>query len=357
MVTLAKIEFSERFQFSIHSPLIAPDSPWGRCFVHFFRHLYSRSQSRCSVQNYYSTLHTFFAQSANGGPPKSPEAYTREDVLAYLYSPLTGIRNRGKQPSPGTINARLAHISSFYRFASTYTTGEDLHPLFDGVSPAAGLSPGRAQRVYRQLTFSDLERLFSVIPTTTIMGLRDRAIFLMYLWTARRRSEIGDLRWGDLEEGIIVEPDGSRRSGWFYHFRGKGRKMIDDIAEMPLPAKEALDRYLAASGRAEHIRPESPLFVATGQRSRERPLDTADMGWRLKCYARAAGLDTSRVTLHSFRHTAARLRYEAGSPLRDVSNLLRHSSLATTDIYLAELTSSADPGAKLLEAKLRKFNL
>ena len=54
--------------------------PWERCFAQFLRQLYDRSRSEKSVRDYRRTLIVFFASSAQGGPPKHPEDYTREDV-------------------------------------------------------------------------------------------------------------------------------------------------------------------------------------------------------------------------------------------------------------------------------------
>jgi integrase len=68
-----------------------------------------------------------------------------------------------------------------------------------------------------------------------------------------------------------------------------------------------------------------------------------------KAYLRAAGLPESGV--HTLRHCSAKIRYEAGQGIRDVQRALRHSSLATTDRYLRELCSQADPGQAALAAQ------
>jgi integrase len=40
--------------------------------------------------------------------------------------------------------------------------------------------------------------------------------------------------------------------------------------------------------------------------------------------------------VHIFRHTAAKLRCDAGETVEDVSRFLDHSSLAVTTVYLRE---------------------
>lgn len=341
-------------------------SPWERCFAQFLRHLYDRSRSEKSVRDYRRTLIAFFASSAQGGSPRHPEDYTREDVEDFLHRPSASSRNRGQPPAVATMNQRLAILSSFYAFASTFTiTGSDGRPqvLLQRPSPTLGLRHTRPDRTYRAFSEDELDRFFSVIPTDTIKGLRDRAIFLLYFWTARRREEIARLRWGDIERATIADEHGGRKQGWRYRFYGKGKRGQQDMAELPLPAKVAIDRYLSAARRINTMRPEDPLFVAIGpeQGGGKRgvtlppddhsPLTSHAIAYALKKYASLAGIDARRLTIHSWRHTSAQQRYEAGEDVRSLQRLLRHSNIATTDIYVRGLIGTADPGASLLEGR------
>ncbi len=60
----------------------------------------------------------------------------------------------------------------------------------------------------------------------------------------------------------------------------------------------------------------------------------------LRRYHRAAGLPASGV--HIFRHSAAKLRRDAGESVEEVSRFLDHSSLAVTSIYLRRLEGDRD---------------
>lgn len=360
--TVSLYETPEATAWTPRGDMEAP--PWERCMAQFLRQLYDRSHSVKSVEAYRRTLIAFFTGSAQGGPPKHPADYTREDVEYFMHLPSTSPRNPGAPPSTATINQRLSIIASFYRFAATFTIsgpGGRAQTLLRTPSPTLGIHQGRPDRVYRALSDEELDHFFAVIPSDTVKGLRDRAIFLLYFWTARRREEIARLRWGDIEQGVIVEPGGRRRQGWRYHFHGKGKGGQEDIAELPGPAKVAIDRYLIAARRMQTIQPDDPLFVAIGpeQGGGKRgislpsddhtPLTSHAIAYAMKTYATQAGIDTRRLSLHSLRHTAATQRYAAGSDIREIQHLLRHSNIATTDIYLRELMGSADPGAKLLE--------
>ncbi len=341
-------------------------SPWERCMAQFLRQLYDRSRSEKSVRDYRRTLLAFFSSSAQGGPAKHPEHYTREDVEDFLHRPSTSSRNTGAPPSIATMNQRLSILSSFYTFAATFTIpGPDGRPraLLQSPSPTLGLRHKRPDRVYRAFNEDELDRFFTVIPTDTVMGLRDRAIFLLYFWTARRREEIARLKWGDIERATIVDERGGRRQGWRYRFYGKGKRGQEDMAELPVPAKLAIDRYLTAARRMQSIRADDPLFIAIGpeQGGGKRgvtlppddhtPLTSRAIAHALKKYAVLAGIDAQRLSIHSWRHTAAQQRYEAGEDIRSLQRLLRHSNIATTDIYIRGLLGTADPGASLLEER------
>lgn len=61
---------------------------------------------------------------------------------------------------------------------------------------------------------------------------------------------------------------------------------------------------------------------------------------RFRRYLRAAGL--APTGLHVLRHSAAKLRREAGESVEAVSALLDHSSLAVTTVYLRRLEGDED---------------
>jgi integrase len=131
----------------------------------------------------------------------------------------------------------------YYYVNATFTVpGPDGHQqvLLQTPNPTLALRHGRPDRTYLVLSDEEFDRFFAVIPTDTVKGLLDRAIFLLYFCTARRREDIARLRWGDIEQGVIVDEGGRRRQGWRYRFRGKGKRGEEDIAELPEPAKIAI---------------------------------------------------------------------------------------------------------------------
>ncbi len=346
-------------------------SAWDACYRHFLLALWGRSNSAASVKNYAFFLNDFFSKHAATG--RAPDQLTRADVLDYLHQPSRTNRSKGRPATPGTVNARLIPLRSFYTFAASYlvsSSGEgnssssssERRPLLTTQPPTLGVEFSRPQPTHRAFSTEELRRFFSVIPRESVIGSRDRALFLFYFWTARRRSEVLRLTWGDLEQGELLMSEGKpTRQGWLYRYTKKGHGAQSFSAELPEPARIALWHYLKISGRlARGMQPDSPLFVAihdgghplvAREAGREYALDASATALRLKHYLSVAGLDTTRLSLHSFRHTAARERYLAGEDVVQLMRLLGHSSLNTTWLYLQGLVTAADPGIELLRAR------
>jgi integrase len=178
----------------------------------------------------------------------------------------------------------------------------------------------------RGLTAGDVRQLLAVVPDT-IRGRRDRAILLTLVLTGRRRSEVINLKAGD----ITVEGETA-----FYSYRGKGGKT--GRRELPRPAYVAIVATLADCGKElAAMDPAESLWQACAGPA---GITSGTFYGRFRRYLGAAGL--SPTGLHILRHTAAKLRREAGESIEAVSSFLDHSSLAVTTIYLRRLEGVED---------------
>jgi integrase len=176
------------------------------------------------------------------------------------------------------------------------------------------------------LTASDIRRLLSVVPDS-VRGRRDRAILLTLVLTGRRRSEVMNLKAGD----ITVEGDTA-----FYSYRGKGGKTGG--RELPRPAYDAIRITLADCGRdLAAMSPGESLWQACAGPD---GITSGTFYGRFRRYLREAGLPPSG--LHILRHSSAKLRREAGESVEAVSAFLDHSSLAVTTVYLRRLEGVED---------------
>ena len=291
---------------------------WNRALYAFLAEKERRSGSRRTVEGYSRMLQHFF-----GTVGKPPDRITGQDVFAWAY----GAGLSGKPPSSVTIGARLACLSSFYRFLIRMNAMAS-NPCDALERPKVSPSPPRG------LSADDIRRVLAVIPETPV-GLRDRAIVLTLTLTGRRRAEVLNMVVGDLsvEDGKV-----------WYRYRGKGGKT--GKRELPQPAYAAIVAALAAFGHDMATLPaDAPLWPASGRNGAVPPREPAALTSgtfyaNLQRYFRDAGLPAAGV--HIFRHSAAKLRRDAGESIEDVSRFLDHSSLAVTTTYLRRLEGQED---------------
>ena len=179
-----------------------------------------------------------------------------------------------------------------------------------------------------------IRRLLDVISTTPV-GLRDRAIILTLTLTGRRRAEVLGMTAGSI----------SIEGGVFYTYRRKGGKT--GKCELPRPAFVAIEAWLACVGKdLTTMQPDESLWPGTRA---GRGITSGTFYRNLRRHLRMAGLPAGGV--HIFRHSAAKLRRDAGESIEDVSRFLDHSSLVVTTTYLRRLEGQEDRSwAKVAEA-------
>jgi integrase/recombinase XerC len=277
-------------------------SAWEQVIYAFLAEKGRRSGSRRTTESYGRMLWPFFARHG------APDRIAPSEVLAWAH----GIGPSGRSPSSTTVGARIACLSSFYRFL--------IRMGLVSSNPCDALErPRTVPSVARGYSAAEVRRLLAVVPDTE-RGRRDRAILLVLVLTGRRRAEVMGLRAGDLSlEGDTV----------FYSYRGKGGKR--GRRELPRPAYEAICRTLADVGQdLATMDPGTSLWQ----------ISSGTFYGRFRRYLQVAGF--TPTGLHVLRHTAAKLRRDAGASIEAVSSFLDHSSLAVTSVYLRRLEGVED---------------
>jgi len=293
---------------------------WQRAFYAFLAEKEQRSGSHRTVEGYSRMLQDFFGRSG-----KQPDNVTSQDIFVYAHSP--GLS--GKQPSAITIGARIACVSSFFRFLIRMDIVQS--------NPCDKLQrPQTSPSTPRGLSGDQVHQLLAVVPESPL-GLRDRAIILTLVLTGRWRAEVLNMKAGNL----IIEGDRA-----YYTYRGKGGKQ--GHRELPQPALNAIRATLGAFGKElATMPPDESLWPSHSHQG--NGITSGTFYGNLQRYFKKARITPSGV--HIFRHTAAKLRRDAGETVEDVSRFLDHSSLAVTTVYLRRLEGEQDKSwAKVAEA-------
>jgi site-specific recombinase XerD len=280
----------------------SPHEPmWSLVVAAFLQERGSRTGSRRTVETYGRIIRRFLRTVADAA------AATPLDVHRFSHAPTQD----GRPPAPSTILTRLAAVGGLYEFAVRMRVAAQ-NPAAAVGRPAVRLAQPRG------LTVAEIARLLAVIPDTPA-GHLDRALIVTALLTGLRRSELVSLR--------LTMPDGRDRV--CYEVRTKGGVMRR--REIPSPALEAIVAAIEARGPGSH-RGEGAVFAVAD----------STFALHLRRHAEAAGL--ADVSCHVLRHTAAKLRREAGASIEEVGNLLGHRSIATTAMYLRRLEDEEDRG-------------
>ncbi len=222
---------------------------------------------------------------------------TREAVTGWKEQLLAERR------APATINAALSALNGLFRFLGW----EDCRARFLKVQRRIFRDPAR------ELTRADYDKL---VAAARDLG-RDRLLLLMetICATGIRVSEV---------QYITVE---AVRRGWAeVSLKGK-------IREVLLPRK--LSRKLTKYARKRKIVSGEVFLTENGKRLSRQQI-WAEMK-RLCVYA---GVEPSRVFPHNLRHLFATEHYRAYKDIVKLADVLGHSSIETTRIYL--LSSGAE---------------
>jgi integrase/recombinase XerD len=144
----------------------------------------------------------------------------------------------------------------------------------------------------------------------SVKNIKHKIILMMLYSAGLRRSELLNLRVGDLDFGRSV----------VFIRAGKGRKDRQSVLSKTL--KPLLDQYL------ERYKPNEWLFEGPDR----KPYSATSLQAILKKAVQRAGI-SKHIKLHSLRHTFATHLLESGTSTRYIQVLLGHESSRTTEIY------------------------
>lgn len=219
--------------------------------------------------------------------------------------------------SPASIRRKLSSVKSICAYLTAL-----------GVWPT---SPAATVRGYRVPNTSPRTALTGPEARSLLEAaredVRDYAILLTLATLALRRSEVANMRCGDI----------SRREGHVaLHILGKH----DSDAYLPIPPHvgEAIRAYSSTIGRevedvvALHALDSSPIFLPRQVRKGREgvPMHPGQILRIVQHWGAVAGLT---LDAHTLRHTAITLALDKGGSLRRVQAMARHRDPRTTTRY------------------------
>jgi len=221
----------------------------------------------------------------------------------------------------GGPSTRKQHLAALRHFFDQLVTR---HAII--LNPAASVRGERHQVIEGktpEITIEQARRLLRSVNLTHVVGLRDRAVIGILIYTAARIGAVSKLRRRDFYD------TGDQYCLRFTEKGGKSRE---------IPVRHDLQKflfdYVGAAG-LDDAAEEQPLFRSAIRRTKqltEHPMTAGDMGRMVKRRMRDAGLPP-RLSPHSFRVATITDLLAQGVPLEDVQHLAGHADPRTTRLY------------------------
>ncbi len=223
----------------------------------------------------------------------------------------SGVKVRGQASATmkkNTQNYYMIAVRSFLKYCRKRN--------IDAVAPDAIELAKTGARHLDLISTDELNRLLKAPDTTTIKGLRDKALLELFFSTGLRLAELCSLN-NDL--------DLSRDE---FSIRGKGEKVR--VVFISNDARSAIKAYLKARKDMEEA-----MFVdlaKNGAGRKDRRLTPRSIERIVREYAIKAGI-SKKVTPHVLRHSFATNLLSNGADIRSVQMMLGHANIATTQVY------------------------
>ena len=221
---------------------------------------------------------------------------------------------------PAAIPTRKQHLAAVRHLFDYLVTGHVLqvNPAHAVRGPKHVVKKGKTP----VLTQEDARRLLESVGTTTIAGLRDRALLGVMFYSFARVGAVVGMSVDD------YYPNGKR---WWFRLHEKGGKFHEVPAHHK--AEEYMDAYLTAARIADQKR--LPLFRSLDRHGqltdhslvRQRVLDM------VKRRARQAGLPPDKICCHTARATGITAFLLEGGTVEAAQRIAAHERPRTTSLY------------------------
>lgn len=175
------------------------------------------------------------------------------------------------------------------------------------------------------LTSEQVKTIINNIDSSTIEGLRAKAIFKLMVGTGLRACEVVRANIEDLR---------IKNNCNVLYIQGKGRTDKKELVKLCPSVMNAIQEYLSV----RNAKPSEPLFTSLSDRNKGQRLTTRTIQNIITGLYRENGIISERITTHSTRHTAITLSLYNGADIRKAQEMARHKDINTTMIYYHDIT-------------------
>ena len=249
---------------------------------------------------------------------KTVDDITPEDLRLYM-----ALRLRRDHVSKTTVGNEMRNMSSFF----DWLYKEELIKK----NPMYRVEKIKAEKTKKEaLTEMEIEKL-----REAALGIRERMLVELFLSTGCRVSEVTNIKISDIEDDrILVFGKGEKER--YVYLNAKTQLLLREY----IFQRKDTNPYLLPKGKGVAFMTnkkgikrrqyydwwKNPDYIAEG------PMDKSTIEATFRNMAKRAGVE--RANPHKFRRTCATLALRRGMPVEQVSKMLGHDNIATTQIYL-----------------------
>lgn len=237
------------------------------------------------------------------------EQVDRVVVLNYIADLRNRMHASGMMKNT-SIARKLSTLRSLYRYLNEYV-GIQSNPFLYVKNPKI------PRRIPEFLFYDEMDSFLSSFDVEDEVGLRNRAMFELMYASGLRVSEVVNLSLHDVDyHEQMLRVDG----------KGDKQRIVPFYDEV----KDLLIAYVQKV-RVHWMKQEQHDIIFVNQRG--KPLTTRGVQYLMQRHADALHMSL-HIHPHMFRHSFATHLLDSGADLRVVQELLGHSSLSTTQIYV-----------------------
>lgn len=255
----------------------------------YLNHLRDEEHSPATIRQYRHDILCFFSALGTG-------ELTKEATLSYK-------EKLEQDYQPVSVNVKLSALNSFFEFVGRSDLRLKLLKIQQKAycSAEKELSKAEYLRLVKTAEQEDNQKLALLLQTICGTGIR-------------------------VSEVKYITAEAVNRGEASIRLKGKNRTIL-----IPKKLQKRLKDYI----RREKIK-DGPVFITrTG-----KPLDRSNIWRMMKALCQEAGVDEKKVFPHNLRHLFARCFYSIDKDIAKLADILGHSSINTTRIYI--ITSGAE---------------
>jgi integrase/recombinase XerD len=166
------------------------------------------------------------------------------------------------------------------------------------------------------MSIQECEKLLNSLDKDSYFYYRDRCILMIFLQCGLRLSELINIKVSDVQNIRMI-------------INGKGNKERD--AFLSESCIKSIDDYLEVRNDEEVSEEDKEYLFLSREKNKISKRAVQSL---VKKHMEDAGLDTNKYHTHSTRHTFATIAYDQGADIIKLSELLGHSNVNTSKIYI-----------------------